>query len=112
MSDTTPRDQLAHIVVTTPLNDWGDTLTEAFFNVAPKAEMLADAILAAGFRPPARTVGTVEELDALPVGTVVLDSEGAALAECVGWLWWYTDLYGPGSLALPATVLYEPKEGE
>lgn len=33
---------------------------------------LTDVILAAGYRKP-RTVTTVEELDALPVGSVVLD---------------------------------------
>lgn len=32
---------------------------------------LADAIIAAGWRPPSRTVSTVKELEALPVGTVV-----------------------------------------
>ncbi len=35
-------------------------------------EAMAGAILAAGWRPPARTVTTAAELDALPKGTVVL----------------------------------------
>jgi hypothetical protein len=37
---------------------------------------LADAILAAGWRPPARTVGTVEELRSLPLESVVIESDG------------------------------------
>jgi hypothetical protein len=32
---------------------------------------LADAILAAGWRPPTRTVGTVEELTTVPVGAIL-----------------------------------------
>lgn len=106
MPDSTARDQLADLI------EWAETDYATRPTTVPRADATAAAILAAGWRPPARTITTVEEAEALPEGTVVLDSEGAALAERVGCLWWYTDPYGPGSLALPATVLYEPKEGE
>ena len=45
MSDTTPRDQLAQIIYDTLNGQYGD------FNMPDDA---AEAILAAGFRPPAR----------------------------------------------------------
>jgi hypothetical protein len=79
----------------------------------------ADAILAAGYRKP-RTVSAVEELDALPVGSVVRmsgTSEDARVAvkdgtwkgesewfvaDCEEWCLDSTELDD-----LPATVLYE-----
>ena len=62
MSDTTPRDQLAQIIYDTLNGKYGD------FTMPDDA---ADAIIAAGWRPPARTVTTVEQLDALPKGTAI-----------------------------------------
>ena len=45
----------------------------------------ADAILAAGYRKP-RQVTTVEELDALPNGTVVMDCHGEVARKLTyGW---------------------------
>ena len=76
----------------------------------------ADAILAAGWRPPARTVTTVEELDALPVGSIVRDVERSALDE--KWddnLWAevaYESTFSSSSIHTPATVLWEPEEAE
>lgn len=105
MSDTTARDRLAQIIERALRDMWDDT-TEY-------AKDVADAILKAGFRPPARTVTTVEELDALAEGTVIRDSEGT-VAENGDGAWHSTDgdRYWHEILALPATVLYEPKEGE
>ena len=54
MTDTTPRDQLAELVTKSPVNDVGDTLYDSCWDVMPKAEMIADAIIAAGWRPPVR----------------------------------------------------------
>lgn len=108
MSDLTLRDRLVDLI------EWAETDTYATSQPDGMARttILADAILDAGWRPPARTVTTVEELDALADGTVVRDSEGT-VAERVDWLWFYIDPYGPASLvALPTTVLYEPKEGQ
>jgi hypothetical protein len=47
---------------------------------------IADNILDAGYRKP-RTITTVEELDALPFGSVVLDRSGLSLhkSEFTGW---------------------------
>ena len=98
MSDTTLRDQLAKLIVNRDEFDG------------------AEAILAAGWRPPARVVTTVKELDALPRQTIIRSADG--------WAWqrdnhngfWYTiaseDDSTPGDFAYPLTVLYEPEEGE
>lgn len=43
---------------------------------------VADAVIAAGWRPPGRRITTVEELDALPVGSIVRgDKFGVAIKE-------------------------------
>ena len=110
MSDTTPRDQLAELVTKSPVNDEGDTLDDSYWDVMPKAEMIADAIIAAGWRPPVRVVTTVEELDALPEGSVIMEDGGRAYLK-TGLGVWEPD--GPTwTLDLPATVLWELKEGE
>lgn len=78
---------------------------------APRA---ADAILAAGYRKP-RTITTVEELDALPAGSVILDSDGLSLHknEFTGWCASNgakeIDVEMLEGEALPATVLHEPE---
>lgn len=51
----------------------GRTLPGAHMGLSGAA---ADAILAAGWRPPARTLTTVDELDALPSGAVLTDRYG------------------------------------
>ena len=103
MSDTTPRDQLAQIIYDTLNGKYGD------FAMPDDA---ADAIIRAGWRPPARTVTTVEQLDALPVGSIVRDDERAALDEK-----WDDDMwaevccegtFSSSSIHTPATVLWEP----
>lgn len=80
----------------------------------------ADAILAAGYRKP-RTITTVEELDALPVGSVVLHSGRAfqhypaypaPFDEYQKWKCGdggFVRSTKDGSSILPATVLYEPE---
>ena len=53
------------------------TVIETAYDLNPgmaSFELLADAILVAGYRKP-RQVTTVEELDALPVDSVVMESE-------------------------------------
>ena len=76
----------------------------------------ADKIIRAGWRPPARTVTTVEELDALPVGSIVRDDERAALDEKWDDDMWaevgYEYTFSSSSIHTPATVLWEPEEGE
>lgn len=75
---------------------------------------LADALIADGWTKP-RTITTVEELDALPIGSVVLDVEGDVCERAGGgwtgiikersmdsWL-----LTGAEAIDLPATVLYD-----
>ena len=107
MSDTTPRDQLAQIIYDTLNGQYGD------FTMPDDA---ADKIIRAGWRPPARTVTTVEELDALPVGSIVRDVERAALDEKWDDNMWaevgYEPTFSSSSIHTPAIVLYEPEDGE
>lgn len=76
-----------------------------------------DAILADYSRKP-RTIETVEELDALAEGSIILETCGVAsraVKRQDGKNWW---IDGPRSMSaselipLPATVLYEPGAGE
>ena len=77
------------------------------------AEVIADGLLAAGYRKP-RTITTVEELDALPVGSVVMDADAyvGRKERDTGGSEWGVSLhkYSKESRAftLPATVLWEP----
>ena len=107
MSDTTPRDQLAQIIYDTLNGQYGD------FNMPDDA---AEAILDAGWRPPARTVTTVEELDALPVGSIVRDVERSALDEKWDDNMWaevaYEYTFSSSIIHTPAIVLYEPEEDQ
>lgn len=70
----------------------------------------ADAIIAAGYIKP-RTITTVEELDALPEGAVILPRFGRTWRR--GLVAWDSGVYRWSSDsvashgALPATVLYE-----
>lgn len=61
------RDELAALIE----SGYGEDPTDCPYDHAP---VIADAILAAGYRAP-RTITTVEELDALPAGSMVLDSD-------------------------------------
>ena len=109
MTDTTARDQLAELLA----DDWNpdrDPILTAMFRD------YAQTILDAGWRPPARTVTTVEELDALPVGSIVRDDERAALDEKWDDNTWaevaYEPTFSSSSIHTPAIVLWEPEEAE
>lgn len=129
MSDTTVRDQLAGellgvlaVASNFPQHAQVRLLGQ---DMRPLAEKCSDAILAAGWRPPARTITTVEELDALAVGAVIMEGDHGT-PDDTGWGFktmpgvfhrfpdgWYV-VAGIGERApdLPATVLWEPEEGE
>lgn len=80
MSDE--RDELARIIKS-PENFDGGPVSCGPNDVY--AARTADAILAAGYRKP-RQVTTVEELDALPNGTVVMDCHGEVARKLTyGW---------------------------
>ena len=116
MSDTTLRDQLAQIIYDTLNMQYGD------FNMPVDA---AEAILDAGWQPPARVATTVEELDALAVGTVVMEGDHGT-PDDTGWGfkmmpgvfhrftvgWHVVAGYGARVPNLPVTVLWEPEESE
>jgi hypothetical protein len=95
---------------------------------SPITRAMADAVLAAGYTKP-RTVTmqvalpkvtTAAALDALPTGTVVLESDGYVARRFPGG--WRVLVVEPSSspwlsdtledLPLPATVLHEPEERE
>lgn len=79
------------------------------------AEIIAASILAAGYSKP-RTITTAEELDALPVGSVILSNGGEDSAQKDDEGYWY--LWGGDiglvseEIMLPATVLYTPEESK
>ncbi|MGY2747237.1 hypothetical protein [Arthrobacter sp. UYCu723] len=76
---------------------------------------IADALLAAGYRKP-RTISSVEELDALPAKSAILDREGTPWVgdgdKVEPWASVCEDPFGgpiwkdSRDIALPATVLY------
>ena len=114
MSDTTSRDKLAELLA----DDWNpdrDPILTAMFRD------YAQTILEAGWRPPARVVTTVEGLDALPDRSVIVAADHTIL-QCVGYgqpdwdgnVWCDEEArwLGSADVDLPATVLYEPEEGE
>ena len=117
MSDTTPRDRLAKLLADDWNPDRAPVLTAMFRDYAQTA-------LNAGWRPPARTVSTVEELYALAVGSVVVegdhgtpDDTGMGFKTMPGVFhrfidgWYVVAGYGPRDVPLPATILWEPEEG-
>ena len=113
----TPRDQLADVITRT------ENLTDEEGSWA-LPEKCSEAILAAGWRPPARVVTTVEELDALAVGSIIMEGDHGT-PDDTGWGfktmpgvfhrfpegWHVVAGIGERAPALPATVIYEPKEG-
>lgn len=70
---------------------------------------IADGLIAAGYRKP-RTITTVEELDALPVGSVIRIQQEMNLEKFSDG--WYTtaltENFQQFPIWLPATVLHEP----
>jgi hypothetical protein len=100
------RDELATVIAETYLNNLG------VGPLAPKLTNndLAEAILEAGWRPPARTISARVEFEALPDRSIILTEDGDYF-EKDGKSWWT-----PGSKVdfnttptRPATVIYEPK---
>lgn len=70
MRDATPRDRLAQIINEHMEADVPETVADKHEPVDADYAM-ADAIIAAGWRPPARVVTTVEGLDALPARRII-----------------------------------------
>jgi hypothetical protein len=104
------RDELAEII-----QDCGEYIPGSHADDYVSPDKAADAILAAGYSKP-RTITTAEELDALPVMSVVLDRldicyrlyRDTAYREPVWCVVGETSPSSPHAW-LPATVLYEPK---
>jgi hypothetical protein len=71
---------------------------------------LTKAILAAGWREPARTVSTIEELGALPAGVIVHSADGTIACRHhsgVGVVFGDERPFRWDVLSLPLTVLFE-----
>lgn len=89
------------------LADW-----VTFENLRPYAYNIADGLIAKGYTKP-RIITTVEELDALPEGSVILTNGGEDSAQKDGEGEWY--LWGGNfgldseDIFLPATVLHTPE---
>ena len=110
---TTEREQLADAIADAIAGTLGEVA--GIFDTSIDEDLkMADAILAAGYRKP-RTVTTVEELDALPVGSVVLDDSGLSLHrnEFTGWCASNgaknisNEMFEQEMEAFPMTVLHE-----
>ena len=85
---------------------------------------VATRMAAAGRRTPASMIETEEELNSLPVGTVLVEGDHATPDEVVSLGlatmpgvfhrfpdgWHVVAGYGPRQVPLPATVLWEPEE--
>ena len=112
MSDTTDRDQLAELLADNWNPDRDPILTAMFRDYA-------QTILVEGWRPPARTVTTVQELDALPEGTVVIVAGEPYVRTFYFWIeggymspWERSSEEMLRDVGDVFTVIYEPKEGE
>ena len=117
-SNTTQRDQLARDIfladnfngpVEVLAGDWATLVQEeADSNYAHR---IADGLIAKGYTQP-RTITTVEELDALPDGSVILDGAGDAGQKLSG-MWHFPETAPMGSSKVAkygvATVLRTPE---
>ena len=72
------------------------------------AHGIADGLIAAGWTKP-RTITTAAEMDALPAGSTVVDSEPDVCVK-TGSIWWRSgrdgDSYKSGSFDFPVTLVY------
>ena len=84
---------------TPPMSDrdvLADKLAECSYE-GMSARETADALLEAGVRPPARVIESPEDLDALPIGSVVLHAPCSAEGAVCVW----TNPYMAGHWAFP-----------
>lgn len=72
---------------------------------------IADAILKAGWRPPMREVSTVEELETLPDGAVMLDSGEKIWRWRDSRMWWDNEWWEMNDVLEcgPFRVVWEPE---
>jgi hypothetical protein len=99
------------------LDEADAVMAEAIRSSSLGTSEIVAAIVAAGYSKP-RTIATVDELDALPVGAVIIDRDGDAWQrERRGWTCTdralNTSEQPSGALVHvlgPATVLYSPEE--
>ncbi len=82
---------------------------------------LADEIIEAGWRPPMRMISTVEDLEALPDGTIFKgDAYGGVWEKHDGTYWWGNDGFGAEETLKCADeyemgtlrVIWEPEEDQ
>lgn len=93
------------------MNDWSCLECPVPLHTLSPDE-IADEIIAAGWRPPARVVNSVEELEALPPFAVIRTRQGKTL-EKLSHGWYQACIDDPYTVFptwLPATVLFSPDE--
>lgn len=88
-------------------------------SVLLSAESVTEIILAAGWRPPARTIETDEELEGLPDLAIILSARNSVFRADDRFIEGDICLtgmdggdYGSEEVALPATVLWEPGDDD
>ena len=108
------RDKLAEII-----SDAENCTDEEGYWALP--EDVADAVVAAGWRPPMRMISTVEDLEALPDGTIFKgDAYGGVWEKHDGTYWWGNDGFGAEETLKCADeyemgtlrVIWEPEEDQ
>jgi hypothetical protein len=107
MSDRVELFNTLHAKLSNPLGDYASAA----------AAFATDAVLDAGYRKP-RVITTLEELDALPDGSVIQANNGkgaAAIREDRQWYMpnpFYKWEYDSAKVTLPAIVLFEADDEE
>lgn len=115
MPDNDIRDQLARVTARTLEKmyvEWG--ITPGLPTPAVAVNRMADQIAEEGWRPPARVITTFEELDALPLGTVLVDQWRTAwFATSSTWRGLARSRAdAPDRIVLPGTVQWTPDEAK
>ncbi|MGI5223024.1 hypothetical protein [Nocardia sp. CA-290969] len=118
MTDQTPAEQLAEILHKQGAYCGGCDYESRCPDCDKVLDSYAVAILAAGWRPPTRVITDPAELDALPAGSVVMDSpypEGDVYRRTSDGAWeepGFDATCTSRSLSLPVVVLHTPQNGE
>lgn len=112
----TPAEGLLGLAILRTLEDALAMPTDLPMPTDSLAAIVRDAVLSAGWRPPAHVVETPEEAEALPARTVVMDSpypEGDVYQRTSDGHWVEPGFHGTFTtriLSFPVTILYLPAD--
>lgn len=95
------------------LQQLAELIDEHSFQAPSYSEEAAAAVLKAGWRPPAQRITDPDDLDALPVRTVIVD-DWETVWRRGETSWFACDRHpdAPARIVLPATVLHTPRNGD